>query len=113
VLSEEAAPIDPELAEQAGDAEEPDSGPDEFPPETQGERLVRFAYRAALLGLLACPPLCHLYSLGLLLYVAVFHVDLPTTANRQFYMALIIDVLVIGLAGYAVLSYLAMVMPRG
>jgi len=103
VLAEEAAAIDPEVAEQAGDAEEHESGPDEFPPETQGERLVRFAYRAALLGLIACPPLCHLYSLGLLLYVAAFHGDLPTAANRQFYIALLLDVVVIGLAGYLVM----------
>jgi hypothetical protein len=74
---------------------------------------VRFAYRAALLGLLACPPMCHLYSLGLLLYVAAVHGDLPPAANRQFYIALILDVLVIGLAGYAVIAYLAMVIPQG
>lgn len=103
VLAEEAEPIDPALAEQAGDSEEHDSGPDEFPPETPGERLVRFAYRAALIGLLACPPLCHLYSLGLLLYVAAFHGDLPPAANRQFYIALILDVLVIGLAAYGIM----------
>src|SRR5947209_3589975 len=70
VLAEVAEPIDPELAEQAGESEKRDSGPDDFLPETRGERLVQFAYRAALLGLLACPPMCHLYSLGLLLYVA-------------------------------------------
>jgi len=103
VLLEEAEQIDPELAEQAGDSEEHDAGPDEFPSETPGERLVRFAYRAAFLGLLACPPMCHLYSLGLLLYVAAVHGDLPPAAGRQFYIALILDVLVIGLAGYLVM----------
>jgi hypothetical protein len=104
VLGEHAEPIDPQLAEQAGDPEEPDSGPDEFPSETSGERLVRFAYRAALIGLLACPPLCHLYSLGLLLYVAAFHGELPPAAHRHFYIALILDVLVVGLAAYFLLA---------
>ena len=104
VLAEEADAIDPQLAEQAGQPEEPESGPDEYPPETQGERLVRFAYRAALIGLLACPPLCHLYSLGLLLYVGACHRDLPPAANRQFYFALVLDVLVVGLAGYFLLA---------
>ena len=71
---------------------------------------MRFAYRAALIGLLACPPLCHFYSLGLLLYVAAFHGDLPPAANRQFYIALFVDVVVIGLAGYLVMT---MVIPEG
>jgi len=84
VLAEQPEPIDPGVAEQAGESEEPESGPDEFPPETQGERLVRFAYRAALVGLLACPPLLHLYSLCLLLYVAAVYRDLPPPENRQF-----------------------------
>jgi Putative prokaryotic signal transducing protein len=103
VLAEDAPAIDPDVAEEAGETEEPGAGPDEFPPESSGERLVRFAYRAAFLGLLACPPMCHLYSLGLLLYVAAFHGDLPPAANRQFYIALMLDVLVIGLAGYLVM----------
>jgi len=107
VLAEEAEPIDPELAERAGESEEPDFGPDEFPPETQGERLVRFAYRAALIGLLACPPLCHLYSLALLLYVAACHRDLPPAANRQYYVAFVLDLLVIGLAMYGVVALLS------
>jgi hypothetical protein len=79
------------------DAEEPeaDDGPDDYPPETEGERLVRFAHRAALMGFLACPPLLHVYSLFLLLRVAVFHGDLPPAANRRFYAAFLIDVAVI------------------
>ena len=108
VLAEEAEPIDPEVAEQAGESEESDSGPDEFPPETPGERSVRFAYRASLIGLLACPPLLHLYSLGLLLYVGVFQGDLPPAVNRQFYIALVVDILVIGLAMYGFLALLSL-----
>jgi hypothetical protein len=107
VLEEKADPIDPQIAEQADEPEEPGSGPDEFPPETPGERSVRFAYRAALIGLLACPPLLHLYSLGLLLYVGAVYGDLPPAANRQFYIALLIDILVIGLAMYGFLAILS------
>jgi hypothetical protein len=44
-----------------------------------------------------------LYSLGLLLYVAAVHGDLPPAANRQFYIALMLDVVVIGLAGYLIM----------
>src|SRR5438874_7314735 len=97
VLAEQPEPVAPELAEQAADASEPPEdggGPDEFPPEMPGERLVRFAYRAALMGVLACPPILHLYSLALLLYVAAAHRDLPPTANRQFYAAFLLDLLV-------------------
>jgi hypothetical protein len=102
VLAERAQGIEPELAEHDGDADLAD----DFPPETTAERLVRFAYRASLIGLVACPPLMHLYSLFLLLYVAAFHGELPPAETRHFYIALLVDVLVIGMAGYFMLAFM-------
>ena len=77
-------------------------GPDEFPPVSPGERLVEFAYRAALMGILACPPLLHVYSLVLLLWVGAVHDDLPPAANRRWWAALVIDLIVIGTAALLV-----------
>jgi hypothetical protein len=68
---------------------------DEYPPESEGERLVRYAYRAAVMGILACPPTLHLYSLYLLLRVAIKHGELPPAANRRFYTAFLIDLAVL------------------
>src|SRR5436309_6708422 len=49
---------------------EPGDEGDEFPPMSPGERLIEFAYRSALMGIIACPPLLHVYSLALLLWAA-------------------------------------------
>jgi hypothetical protein len=87
------------LADAGGSDElEPGDEGDEFPPVSPGERLVEFAYRAALMGILACPPLLHLYSLGLLLWVGAVHGNLPPAANRKYWIALIVDLAVIGMA---------------
>ena len=56
---------------------------------------MRYAYRAALMGLIACPPLLHVYSLYLLLRVALRHEELPPAANRHFYIAFLLDLAVL------------------
>jgi hypothetical protein len=97
VLAEHGAPNDLEPGDES----------DEFPPVSPGERLVEFAYRAALMGIIACPPLLHLYSLGLLIWVAAVYHDLPHRANRRFWIALAIDIAVLtttGLFARAVVS---------
>jgi hypothetical protein len=93
-----------EAALAAGPGDEGDEGDtaDEFPPESEGERLVRYAFRAAVMGLLACPPLLHVYSLYLLLRVAVSPGELPPAANVRFYVALLLDLAVIGVAAVIV-----------
>ncbi|MFO0808045.1 MAG: DUF2007 domain-containing protein [Gemmataceae bacterium] len=74
----------------------PREADEDIPLETKGEALVRYAIRAAVLGLLACPPLPHIYSLVQLVRVALFYRNLPPRANRAFYVAFVLDVLVIG-----------------
>ncbi len=95
---------DAALAAGDADAESPPEHDeaDEFPPESEGERLVNYAYRASLMGLLACPPLLHVYSLFLLLRVALFHGELPPAANRRFYAAFLIDAAVLATAALIV-----------
>ena len=75
VLADPAAP---------DEIEPPEEG-DEFPPVSTGERLVEFAYRSALMGIIACPPILHVYSLALLLWVGAVHGDLPPAANRKYW----------------------------
>ena len=60
----------------------------------QGEDLALRACKAAVFGLLVLPPVGHLYSLGLLLRLALFPADLSRTAMRHVYVALAIDSLV-------------------
>jgi Putative prokaryotic signal transducing protein len=108
VLAEVPGPVAPDAHEHDGDPDGPDAGdgPDEFPPETPGQRRVRFAYRAALMGVLVCPPLLHIYWLVQLLVVAATHPDLGPRANRQFYIAFLIDLAVIATAALIVLQIL-------
>jgi hypothetical protein len=74
-------------------------GSDDFPQVSPTERLVEFAYRAAVMGIIACPPLLHIYSLGLLLWVAAVHGDLPPLANRRWWIAFAVDIAVLTVAG--------------
>ncbi|MEQ8791756.1 MAG: DUF2007 domain-containing protein [Pirellulaceae bacterium] len=57
------------------------------------EHLVLLAFRGAVLGLVFCPGVAHLYSLWLLIRVAMSGYELSPKANRQFYIALSIDLL--------------------
>lgn len=77
---------------------EPAEGSDEIPVDSAGERLVRFAYHSAIMGLIACPPIMHMYSLALLLWIGVKHPDLPPNANRKYWIALAIDLIVLAVA---------------
>ena len=90
-------------AETDGEAElAAEDGGDDFPTISPGERLTEFAYRAAFMGIIACPPLLHLYSLGLLLWVGLVYGDLPPAANRRWWLAFVIDVAVLTIAGLLV-----------
>jgi hypothetical protein len=108
VRASDVEPAEAVLAEPALETDEfgKSDESDDFPPESEGERLVRFAYRAALMGLLACPPLLHIYSLVQLLYVAVAHHDLGPRATRQFYIALLLDLAIIAMAAMIALHLL-------
>lgn len=106
VLAEQSASLVSDIADQDGMLGEPatDEGSDDLPTETVGERRVRFAYRAALMGILACPPLLHIYSLGQLLLVAISGEDLGPRATRHFYVALLLNLAVIATAALIVLE---------
>jgi Putative prokaryotic signal transducing protein len=110
VLAAESVPPDvlTEAALAEAEPEPADAGDDDeaIPAESEGERLVRYAFRAAVMGILACPPLLHIYSLVLLLRVALVHGDLPPAANRRFYVAFLLDLAVLATAGLIVLNLL-------
>jgi hypothetical protein len=108
VLAAESVPpaelTEAALAEAEPEAADAIDGDDEIPVEPEGERLVRYAFRAAVMGLLACPPLLHIYSLVLLIRVAIFHNELPPAANRRFYAALLLDLAVLATAALLMLD---------
>jgi hypothetical protein len=51
------------------------------------------AWRSAILGLVVCPGVLHIYSLYLLARVAMSGEELPPHLNWRFYFALAIDLL--------------------
>jgi hypothetical protein len=53
------------------------------------------ALRAAIIGLLALPPLLHFYSLWLLFRLAFLHGDLSESGTRKAYLATAIDLVVL------------------
>lgn len=84
-------PPNPYLAAETESAAPRPAEKDRAAPDTA--RLVLFAFRASILGLVVCPGLMHWYSLWLLLRVGMRGEDLPPQVNRQFYAALAIDLL--------------------
>lgn len=63
------------------------------------DELVLRAWRASVLGIFMLPPLLHLYSMYLLLRASLGGGTLSPRANRRFYWALLINVLVGFLVG--------------
>ena len=108
LLAEPAPTIDlQEVFAEASDAElenDEDNGDDTVSLESEGERLTRFAYRAAMFGCISLPFILHAYSFYLLLRVAFFHPKLPPAANAQFYLALLVDAVFMS---FAALLFLA------
>jgi rubrerythrin len=71
-----------------------DDDADELLPETEEDaRMVLHAWRAAIIGLVVCPGVLHLYSLWLLVRVSLSGRMLSPTTNRLFYVTLVIDIL--------------------
>jgi hypothetical protein len=103
-------------AEAPPDAKEPDEGPaaDVGPgflhagrdwEETldqikvsPGEELARRALHAALIGLVVCPGILHVYSIVLLLRLANFQGELTSAGQRKVVAALAIDIIMVTLA---------------
>ena len=66
----------------------------EIVPLTDPDELVLRAWRASVLGLFLLPPLLHVYSMYLLLRVSLGRGVMSPRANRRFYFAMIINLLV-------------------
>jgi hypothetical protein len=100
-LAEANPPTDAEtdLGTEAGsESWEPDLAgqPEEDSPEpSPGDNLAKYALRAAILGLLLCPPILHLYSVWLLFRLALFQGDVSADSMRKGIVALVIDTMVI------------------
>jgi hypothetical protein len=60
-----------------------------------GDEIAARALRAAVLGLLACPPVLHFYSLFLLLRLALHSGEVSATGVRKGVVALVIDAVAI------------------
>jgi hypothetical protein len=87
-----ASEVDRAEPSEAGLVAQPD---DDFPEPSVGDDLAKYALRAAILGLLLCPPLLHIYSVWLLLRMALFHGDVSADSMRKGIAALIIDTMAI------------------
>jgi len=59
------------------------------------EQLVQRAYRSAIIGLLLCPGVLHLYSFGLLLLIGGRIERLTAKSKRRFMLAFIVDMIAI------------------
>ncbi len=81
-----AAPVAPAADQPAPGEEEPEEAP--TPP---GDELANRALRAAILGLIVCPPFLHLYSLWILLRLAFYQGEVSDTSIRRMLVALILD----------------------
>jgi hypothetical protein len=95
-LGELAGPSSGELLGQEGD--------DEYPVPSLGDSLATRAVKAAIIGLLACPPLLHLYSFWLLIRLALHSGEVSPAGMRKVYVALVIDLAVFGVVVIAFLS---------
>jgi hypothetical protein len=101
--STDAITTQPGRLREEADPEEP-----EEPPENANEALVGAAFRAAILGLVLCPPLLQLYSVFLLSQVGNRPEPLSDRHRTQFWIAAVVDSLVllvaVALAALIVLS---------
>ena len=83
--------------------------PDEVePPEDpySGESLIRFAFRAAVIGLVFFPGLLHVMSLSYIIVVILRDDTLSPSATRKMYIALAIDGVVLVMAALVVRAIL-------
>lgn len=62
--------------------------------ESEGEELASRALRAALLGLIFCPPLLHIYSISQLMSLSNWKGELSTSGKTNAHAALVIDCIV-------------------
>jgi hypothetical protein len=66
--------------------------------ESEADATARRAWRSAVIGLVVCPLLLHLYSAWLLLQLPWTEEPFTPAGKRLLYGALVIDILVLGLA---------------
>lgn len=81
-------------------AEAPDADADEEAPLSAVDAIAFRAWRAAIFGLLFCPPLFHIYSAAMLIWLACVPGELSERGTRSLYGAVLIDVAVFAVAGW-------------
>ncbi len=83
------------VREETPTIEGADDGEGEEEPDNQAETTVRAAFRAAVFGLLICPPLLHIYSLWLLLRVGQMNQPIRGRYRTLLWFAAILDAAVL------------------
>jgi hypothetical protein len=97
-LTAQTAGSSSDLSEECageGDLLQAAAGDDDFPPEKPGDVLANRAFRAALFGIVACPPLLLLYSLAVLLRLGLSEHEVSQSQRWKPMVAFVIDVLVL------------------
>jgi len=74
----------------------PNENEDAIQEDNEAEVMVQAALRAALLGLVFCPPLLHFYSLWLLACVSQLREPLRRRYRKMFWFAVVVDGVVVG-----------------
>jgi hypothetical protein len=88
---------------QGGAADEEENVEVEDNAELPGDGIVQRAWRAAVLGIVICPPTLHLYSLFLLGQLTFSNKEVSPSANAKQVGAFVIDFLAV-LFGYVLIS---------
>lgn len=71
---------------------------EKFVPTAAGDAMATRGWRAAIIGVLLLPPLLNLYSVWVLLWLALANPPMSAAGNRKFYLAFVVDALVICIA---------------
>jgi hypothetical protein len=89
------APLSAGAAEQAPGQIEGEDDDEAVSPTAVGDRLADRAFRAALLGLIVCPPLLQLWSAWVLWKLARYGSGVSDAVRWKVYVAAVIDALVL------------------
>ena len=68
------------------------------------DELARRAWKSSIVGLFACPPLLHFYSIYLLLKIGGASDSLSRTGSRHYYGAFLVDALALLAVGISLKS---------
>jgi hypothetical protein len=100
VLVSPAAILDDDGGDDDGDGAD-DEAPDAQSAPSSKDQLALRAFRASMIGFVVAPPVLHLWSLSLLVGYATAGGVASSQARRRARTALVVDVVVLGLVGFA------------